>query len=300
MREHVEISHGFELVVKTEDSTLSDKLLLCNAFDGYEVVRGISDILIVDVLEFIGNRLVLRVSLKEPLSYKEISEYLEDMLRFAAEQTNYHINMKPIGVRWDVKPPGAVSERFDESLLISLPQRKEILEKMNIRLQKERASRSKAKYELVAGMCYISKEKKSEKAFEIFTDLVTHEMQGLCITRSRPETVRERHGLKKTPIVWLTQNAEPSERCIAPTDIPRLHLVIIDFLEKASNSVVLLDGLEYIVTHNSFPSALKLIQLLNDKVMLHKSRMIVPVDPQAVGEKEWALLERDMRRLHEA
>jgi len=299
MREHVEIRHGFELVLETEDCTLADKLLICNAFDGYEVVRGVSDILIVDVLEFIDNRLVLRVSLKEPLTYKEINDYLEDMLDFAAEQTNYHVNMKAAGVKWDVKTPGMVSERFDESLLISHPHRKEILEKMDIRLQTERARRSKPKYDLVPGMCYISREKKSERAFEIFTDLVTHEMQGLCITRSRPDLVREKHGLKKTPVVWLTQNSDPGEKCIAPTDIPKLHIIIIDFLEKAANSCILLDGLEYLITHNSFPSALKLIQLLNDKVMLHKSRMIVPADPAAVGDKEWALLERDMRTLPE-
>jgi two-component system cell cycle response regulator len=119
------------------------------------------------------------------------------------------------------------------------------------------------------------------------------------VTRTRPETVRERFGLRKTPLVWLTQNADPVEKCISPTDMPRIHFVISDFLDKAEDSVILLEGLEYIITHNSFPSALKLIQLLNDKVMLHKSRMIVPADPAAVGDKEWALLERDMRTLPE-
>jgi len=297
MREHGEIRRSFELIIETEESNLSDKLLVSNAIDGWEVVRGVGEVLDVDVLEFVGNRLVVRVSLKLPLTYKEINEYVDDLLSFAGEQTNYHVTMKPLGIRWDTKGSGTTGDRFDESLLISRSRRSEMLKRMDIRLQKEAESHSKPKYDLQPGACYISAERKSEKAFEIFTDLVTHGLQGLCVSRIRPETVRERFGLRKTPIVWLTQNAEAGEKCISPTDMPRVHFVISDFLDKAEESVILLEGIEYIITHNSFPSALKLIQLLNDRVMMHKSRLILPVDPVAVGEKELALLERDMRPL---
>ena len=295
MREHAEVKRSFELILETEECSLSDKLLLSNALDGWQLVRSIGDILDIELLEFVGTRLVLRVSLKQPLTYKEINEYLEDMLDFAGEQTNYHVNVKPLGIRWDARGAGTVSDRFDESLLISRSRRSEILRKMNIQLQREAESHSTPKYDLRPGNCYIIRERKSEKAFEIFTDLVTHGLQGLCVTRTRPETVRERFGLRKTPLVWLTQNADPVEKCISPTDMPRIHFVISDFLDKAEDSVILLEGLEYIITHNSFPSALKLIQLLNDRVMMHNSRLIMPVDPQAVGEKELALLERDMK-----
>lgn len=297
MAEHVEIKHSFELILEAEDSSLSDKLLLCNAFDGYEVVRDVGDLFIIDVIEFVGERLVLRISLKRPLTYKEINEYVEDMLEFAGEQTNYHVTLKPVGIRWEVKEPGALAEWFDESLLISHPRRKEIIRRMDIKLQAESESHSNPKYDLYPGTSYLCKEKKSERAFEIFTDLVTHGFRGLCVTRIRPESLRERYGLRKTPILWLTQNADPAEKCISPTDTPRLHLVVSDFLEKAESSVVILEGLEYIITHNNFASALKLVQLLNDRVMLHRSRLLLPVDPQAVGEKEMALLERDMKAI---
>lgn len=300
MREHGEIRHSFELILETEECTLSDKLLVSNAIDGWQVVRGVGDILDVDILEFVGTRLSVRVRLKQPLTYKEINEYIEDFLEFTGEQTNYHVTLKPSGIRWDTRGGGGTGDRFDESLLISRSRRSEILRKMDIRLQREAESRSKPKYDLRPGACYISRERKSEKAFEIFTDLVTHGYQGLCVSRVRPEAVRERYGLRKTPIVWLTQNAEAGEKCITPTDMPRVHFIISDFLDKAEDSVILLEGIEYIITHNSFPSALKLIQLLNDRVMMHRSRLILPVDPLAVGDKELALLERDMRPLDEA
>lgn len=297
MREHGEARRSFELILDTEDCTLSDKLLVSNAIDGWPVVRGLGEVLEVDIAEFVGNRLVLKMNLKQPLTYKEINGYVDDLLAFAGEQTNYHVNLKPAGIRWDMKGAGPAGDRFDESLLISKSRRGEMLKNLDIQAQKEAESRSTPKYDLLPGAGYILRERKSEQAFEIFTDLVTHGLQGLCVSRLKPEAVRERWGLRKTPIVWLTQNAEAGEKCITPTDMPRVHFVISDFLDKAENSVILLDGIEYIITHNSFPSALKLVQLLNDRVMMHKSRLLVPVDPVAVGEKELALLERDMRPL---
>jgi len=41
-----------------------------------------------------------------------------------------------------------------------------MLKNLDIRLQKEAESHSKGKYELMAGACYISRERKSERAFE--------------------------------------------------------------------------------------------------------------------------------------
>lgn len=46
-------------------------------------------------------------------------------------------------------------------------------------------------------------EEKPIKSNEIFLDLVTHSVHGLYITRTIPQRIRERYGLKKTPIIWL-------------------------------------------------------------------------------------------------
>ena len=127
----------------------------------------------------------------------------------------------------------------------------------------------------------------------------THDVSGLCISRNMPTIIREEHGLKKTPIVWLTNNETPKEKCLPPTDIPRLHLAVTDFLEKAEESVVMLDGLVYLMTNNNFPTVLKLVQLLGDKVMLHNGRMIIPMTPDAVSTKEMGVLEKEMELLFE-
>jgi hypothetical protein len=297
LKEHIEIRHSFKLKFDVQECSMSEKLLLCNAFDGYEVLKEVADIVVVDVLSFDANQLVLRVSLKEPLTYKEIDDYIADMMEFVKEQTNYHIDFNAVGIEWDIKKFGHVSDLFDSNLLISHPKRAAMLDKLDIRAARERRAKSKAKFDLKSGMMYLIKERKSDKAFEVFTDLVTHGHQGLCISRLKPDLIRDDHGLKKTPIVWLTNNETPKEKCLPPTDIPRLHLAVSDFLEKASDGVVLLDGMEYLMTNNNFTTCLKLVQLLSDKIMLHNGRMIMPVGPGAMSAKEIGLLEREMESL---
>ena len=299
MKDHIEIRHSFRLTLDVQDCTMSEKLLLCNAFDGYEVLKEVSEILIIDVVSFDRNKLILKVSLKEPLTYKEIDEYIMDMTEFVKEQTNYHIDFDPVGIEWDVKKYGHVSALFDSNLLISHPKRRSVLEKLDIKTRKEKRARSKAKFDLKGGHIYIIKEKKANRSFEVFTDLVTHGVPGLCISRSMPDIIREEQGLKKTPIVWLTNNEIAKEKCLPPTDIPRLHLAVTDFLEKAPDSVVMLDGLVYLITNNSFSTILKLVQLLSDKVMLHNGRMIIPMVSSAISPKEMGVLEKEMEILFE-
>ena len=299
MKTHIEIRHSFKVSFKVEDCTMSEKLLLCNAIDGYEVLKDVSDIMVIDVLSFDQSLLIIKVSLKEPLTYKEIDEYILDMVEYVREQTNYKADFDPVGIEWDVKKLGNVSVLFDSDQLISHPARRAFLEKLDIATRHEKRAKSKQKYDLKAGLLFMVKERKNDRSFEVFTDLVTHDFPGLCITRSSPDIIREEHGLKETPIVWLTNNEIEKERCLPPTDIPRLHLAVTDFMEKAQDSIILLDGLEYLATNNNFATVLKLVQLLRDKVMLHNGRMIINVVPGALGDKEIGLLEKEMENLFE-
>jgi hypothetical protein len=299
MKSHIEIRHSFKLTFKVNECNISEKLLLCNAIDGYEVLKDVADIMVIDVLSFDEDALNIKVSLKEPLTYKEIDEYILDMVEFVKEQTNYKVDFEPMGIEWDIKKFGTASVLFDQDLLISHPQRRAFLDKLDIGTRTEQRAQSKQKYGLKPGLLYMIKERKADRAFEVFTDQVTHDCPGLCITRASPDSVRENHGLKETPIVWLTNNETDKERCLPPTDIARLHLAVTDFMEKASNGIILLDGLEYLVTNNNFPTVLKLVQLLRDKVMLHNGRLIIPVVPGAMGDKEIGLLEKEMDTLFE-
>ncbi len=156
----------------------------------------------------------------------------------------------------------------------------------------EKALRSAKKYELRRGLSYLVEEQKASRSFEIFVDQVTHNIQGLCITRQYPATVRQEWGLEETPIIWLSNQL--GKVYVNPTNIGILGDTVIRFIEKSDDSVVMIDGIEFLIVNNGFDKVLKMIHRITDAIMEYKSRLILSVDPRALDLRELALLERNM------
>jgi hypothetical protein len=121
---------------------------------------------------------------------------------------------------------------------------------------------------------------------------------GLVVTREFPENVRKAYGLEVTPIIWLTESQ--GERRIAPTSIAVLTDTMIRFMESNPNSIVLLEGVEYLTTFNDFKRVLKSLDSLTETAWVTRARLIISVDPKAFDSKELATLERDRKVLRGA
>ena len=149
---------------------------------------------------------------------------------------------------------------------------------------------------VTVGHSYLIQEEKPEKATDVFVNLVTHGTHGLYITRRYPKEVRDAYNLKVTPIIWLTHE-KTDEGHINPTDIVELSHTIKEFIKKTSDGVVLMDGLEYLITQNDYKDILKFIQSLSDSIAVSSSRLIIPIDPSSLDEQQFHLLKRDMKVL---
>ncbi|MBU7043823.1 MAG: DUF835 domain-containing protein [Theionarchaea archaeon] len=143
---------------------------------------------------------------------------------------------------------------------------------------------------------YIIEEKKPEKSFQIFVDLVTHGIPGFAVTRMYPDKLKRTHELTKTPVVWLSKSE--AGRTIDPNDLPKLSFIIEDFTKKCEQSVVVLDGLEYLIIQNNFETVVKLLYELKDVVVLHNSRLVIPLYKGTLSEKEYNLLVREFTIIH--
>jgi hypothetical protein len=149
---------------------------------------------------------------------------------------------------------------------------------------------TKPKYSLEAGHIYLVKEEQPETSFSIFVDLVTHGYYGMCISRKVPEEIREKYNLRKTPIFWLTEIKGDHNIF----DVQRLVRVILSFLDSGKrNSVILLHGLEYLITHNGFSSTLKALHFINDYIMKHGAYMITSISPLTLDTQQLKLLEAE-------
>lgn len=167
-------------------------------------------------------------------------------------------------------------------------------------------------YDIPRG-AYLIHDEKSDAAFSLFSDLTTLPLrpdaiipggdksatdtlrylipQGLIVTREFPDKVRLKHNVQTTPIIWLTET--PGERRIAPTSLSILTDTIVRFMETNPNSIILLEGIEYICTFNEFRKVLRFLDALNEEAWITKARLILTVHPKAFDSKDLALLERD-------
>ncbi|MCI4371707.1 MAG: DUF835 domain-containing protein, partial [Thermoplasmata archaeon] len=153
---------------------------------------------------------------------------------------------------------------------------------------------TKPTYSLERGMTYVVLERDAGQAFEIFKDLVTHGAQGLCITRRAPKAVMAEYGLERTPVLWLSRVAM-EKNAVRPSPPENVALAIDHFINVSEQSVVLLDGFEYLVSHNDFGSVLALLHDLNESVAIRESILLVPFDPSVFNEREIALIRREVR-----
>lgn len=146
------------------------------------------------------------------------------------------------------------------------------------------------KYPLEAGHSYLVKEEKPEKSFSIFVDLITHGYRGMCITRSSPIEIREKYNMKRTPVIWLTEIKGEYN----VFDVQHLVRFILSFLDASKRKgVILLHGLEYLITHNGFPSTLKALHFINDYIIQNGAHMIIPISPLTLDTQQLKLLEAE-------
>ncbi len=150
------------------------------------------------------------------------------------------------------------------------------------------------KYNLQSGYSYIIKEEIPDQAYDIFVDASKHGTPCLCVAREYPEKVRERWDLKGVPFLWLSMDQEkPYSR--DPSNVALLYSDMKTFITENKGCMVLLSGLEYLISQNGFPKVLKLLQHINDKIAVTDSILIAPISPLTVPEGDLKMLEKELR-----
>lgn len=154
--------------------------------------------------------------------------------------------------------------------------------------------------EAAPGKTILLKGEGNQEALEDFRDLVRAGWDGLCISRMCPRDVRQFVG-KDCTVLWLTK-ADPMagdqdrEEYLLPTETAKMQTCIRNFLTKNKGrpSVILLDGMTYIITNTDFRSFLKIAQKLKDDVNQARSLLLLPYEPKNLPESEVNLLINEM------
>jgi PAS domain S-box-containing protein len=148
-------------------------------------------------------------------------------------------------------------------------------------------------FNLELGEAYLVKDDVG-RAFEVFLEAILSGLEGLCITREYPPKVRRKYGLERTPVVWLTDERAEGERTVK--SLQDISIMIDGFL-GGGGKVVLLDGVEYLITNHGFESVIRFLQLTRSRVERKGSVLIVPLFEGALDPRQVRLMEREMKPL---
>lgn len=134
-----------------------------------------------------------------------------------------------------------------------------------------------------------------DTAYKIFKDSIISGMIGLCVTRVIPARIKERYGLQETPVVWLTD--ESTQEYPTVKNLQELSITVSDHVEKTEKAIVLVDGVEYLVSRFGFASVYQFLQTKRSQMERTNNILIIAVFKEALEQKEVRLLEREFQLL---
>ena len=147
--------------------------------------------------------------------------------------------------------------------------------------------------ELRPGRSYLVEEERPREAYRLFAKALGRGVPGLVITRTNPKRVREQANLRADKVLWLTDRESQSEETIAPA-LERIVYEIDTFMSKHPQGAILLDGVEYLVSNNSFDAVLRFLRRIIDTVSEGHYTFLISLGPATLKEQELSVIEREM------
>lgn len=148
-------------------------------------------------------------------------------------------------------------------------------------------------FEPEEGKGYIFADEGRDRGFEVFVSEMGKGTKGICFTRTFPPSLKKQYELLDAKILWLSRDEEKGG--FIPTNLGAISNVVEKFLKenKKDGTIVMIDGLEYLVAQNGFGKVLKLLHSLKDSVGVGGSTLLVPFNLQSVSDREGAMLKGD-------
>lgn len=158
--------------------------------------------------------------------------------------------------------------------------------------------------EFYEGSTNLLKVKDLSKAYDLFKELVKESGAGVCVTREYPEKVKKKYSLLELIDERSTDNGEidfsmiwlsnvDNEEAIKPRNMGNLSLKLESFI-TGETGIILLNGLEFLVSNNNFKTVLHLIQSLKDQVAIEGALLLITATPESFDKSQLNQLEREV------
>jgi putative methionine-R-sulfoxide reductase with GAF domain len=145
---------------------------------------------------------------------------------------------------------------------------------------------------LEPGGCYLSAS--HERCLKAYAVLSMEGVPGLCIVRDDPQRLVDIYGIKKDDIKLLSSRSFEGYETLR--DLQSVSLALNRFLESGKG-VVLLDGLEYLISRFGFDAVYSFIQEKRFDFLRSKAVLLVPIEMRTLDDRQQALLSSEFTLL---
>ncbi len=147
---------------------------------------------------------------------------------------------------------------------------------------------------LQKGNSYLMIDADYDEIMGLFKKLLKTGQDGLLITRQYPKKLITKYELDDVSVTWLS-NVD-RENSISPKNLEKFSLNIEQFLAEKSG-IIILDGLDYLISNNDFRNILNLVQSLKDQVSINDALIIFTVNKKILGEGQMDMLRSELEEL---
>lgn len=105
--------------------------------------------------------------------------------------------------------------------------------------------------------------------------------------------------IRDVPATWryyfVTTAGDEQENAISPTDLGKISELSYRYLkatEEKGRGIILIDCVEYLLMYNELNSILKFLTKLRDFVKLYRGTLVLVIEKEALGERDYSLIER--------
>lgn len=146
---------------------------------------------------------------------------------------------------------------------------------------------------LLGGNSYLISDKNNSSAIDLLVDLTINDFKGLLVTRGNPDQIiKQVPQSKNIEIIILTR--EEVKGLINISNLEKLKNKLEEFTKKNKKSVILLDGIHYLISRFSFNEFIKLLYDVNDIIAKNKAILFVRIDPSIIDSNQMALIENEL------
>jgi hypothetical protein len=155
----------------------------------------------------------------------------------------------------------------------------------------------KKRYGLTGGHIFLINETEPKESYRIFSAFTMTGSPGMIVSRMAPKEVQAQYRTGPATMIWLTFNKVDDCDCIEPTAGGLLYKRISEFVKAHDKALIMVDGLEYIISQTTFGGAQKLLQAIHDEIMLSSAMVMVPLDTAVLDQKQMHFLSRELKVL---